>query len=56
MNSGVENKFYIVQGQIKDLYYKTAHMQWAISMGKQVHENIKAMERDDQHRFLPRTP
>jgi ERCC4-type nuclease len=32
-NSGVENKFYIVQG-IKDLYktikdlYKTAHMQW----------------------------
>jgi ERCC4-type nuclease len=45
-NSGVDYKFYIVQGQIKDLY-KTAHMQWAISMGKRVHENIKAMERDD---------
>jgi ERCC4-type nuclease len=43
-NSGVENKFYIVQGEIKDLY-KT-HMQWAFAMGKRVHENIKTMEED----------
>jgi ERCC4-type nuclease len=45
-NSGVEHKFYLVQGNIKDLY-KTAHMQWDFAMGKRVHENIKAMERDD---------
>jgi ERCC4-type nuclease len=43
-NSGVENKFYIVQGKIQDLY-KT-HMQWAIHMGKRVHQNIKEMEED----------
>jgi hypothetical protein len=52
-NSGVENKFYIVQGDIKDLYktikdlYKTAHMQWLPDMGKRVYQNIKEMERDD---------
>jgi hypothetical protein len=43
-NSGVENKFYIVQGEIKDLY-KT-HMQWDFTMAKRVHENIKTMEED----------
>jgi ERCC4-type nuclease len=43
-NSGVENKFYIVQGEIKDLY-KT-HMQWDVTMAKRVHENIKTMEED----------
>jgi hypothetical protein len=48
-NSGVENKFYIVQGDIKDLYktikdlYKTAHyMQWLPT--KRVYQNIKEME------------
>jgi hypothetical protein len=46
-NSGVENKFYIVQGDIKDLYktikdlYKTAHMQWLPDMGKCIRTSRK---------------
>jgi ERCC4-type nuclease len=44
-NSGVENKFYIVQGQIKDLF--KAHMQCDIMMRKRVHEYIKTMEEDN---------
>jgi ERCC4-type nuclease len=43
-NSGVENKLYIVQGAIVDLY-KT-HMQHDFTMRKRVHEHIKDMERD----------
>jgi ERCC4-type nuclease len=45
-NSGIENKLFIVQGRVGDLF-KTAHMQWPLSMGKRVHQNIKAMQRDD---------
>jgi ERCC4-type nuclease len=43
-NSGVENKFYIVQGAIKDLY-KT-HMQCDLGMAKRVHLYTKTMEED----------
>jgi hypothetical protein len=43
-NSGVENKFYIVQGAIKDMY-KT-HMQCDRLMAKRVTLYIKTMEED----------
>jgi hypothetical protein len=57
-NSGVENKFYIVQGDIKDLYktikdlYKTAHMQWLPDMGKRVSEH-QGNGRDDYTTLCP---
>jgi hypothetical protein len=44
-NSGVENKFYIVQGAIKDMY-KT-HMQCNLLMARRVHAYIKTMEEDN---------
>jgi hypothetical protein len=44
-NSGVEKKFYIVQGQIKDLF--KVKVQSDIMMRKRVHEYIKTMEEDN---------
>jgi hypothetical protein len=44
-NSGVENKFYVAQGAVKDMY-KT-HMQCNFLMARRVHEYIKTMEEEN---------
>jgi hypothetical protein len=44
-NSGVENKVYIVQGKLKDMY-KKSHYQCDRVMAKRVHQYTKTMEED----------
>jgi hypothetical protein len=44
-NSGVDNKFFIVQGAIKDMYTRT-HIYNVFTMRKRVHEHIKEMRED----------